>query len=152
MVWIIIYYFINTIFSDQQGTTNLVFTSMERNLRRCKTNIFPASPLNGASVVEAFQKENVNKFFGLSRHDVPTQFYKGTQITASFENTFYASDTIIEIIKTNIPTGKRNYLMDATFKIVPFGTFKQFLIIYVEYIEKVYPFEMLLNRFTQTLH
>lgn len=84
--------------------------------------------------MEAFQKENVNQFFGLSRHDVPTQFYKGTQITASFENTFYASDTVIEIIKTNIPTGNSNYMIDATFKIVPFGSFKQFLIIYVEYM------------------
>lgn len=110
---------------------------MERNLRRYKSSTFPSSPLNGTEVMEVYQIENVNKAFGLSRHDIPTQFYKGTQVTPAFENTFFASDKTIELIKENIPVGKRNYFLDATFKIVPVGTFRQFLIVYIEYVDKV---------------
>lgn len=110
---------------------------MERNLRRYKGTAFPSSPLNAKSVLEVFQQESVNKHFGMSQHEIPHQFYKGTEIAANFENTFFASDNIIELIKKNIPSSKRNYLMDATFKIVPIGSFRQILIIYIEYIGKV---------------
>lgn len=116
---------------------------MERNLRRYKSKTFPSSPLNGVGVLEVFKQEHINKSFGLSRHDVPNQFYKGTQVTAAFENTFFASDEVIEMIKKNIPRGERNYLMDATFKIVPIGSFTQLLIIYVEYLGKVRSFQKL---------
>lgn len=93
--------------------------------------------MNATGVKEAFEMDNVNQSFGLSRHDIPRQFYKGTLIKPNFECTFFASDSIIDIIKSNIPRGKRNYFLDATFKIVPFGSFKQLLILYVEYIGKV---------------
>lgn len=109
---------------------------MERTLRRYKSNTFPSSPMNGAGVMEVFQRANVNEAFGCSRHDKPTQFYKGTQLKADFENTFFASEQIIEMIKTNIPIN-RHYLMDATFKIVPIGSFRQLLVLYIEYIGKV---------------
>jgi hypothetical protein len=122
---------------NQVATSKLEFTKMERNLRRCKLQSFPSSPLNAASVTESFQLGNVNRIFGQSRHDVPRQFYKGSLVKPSFECTFFASESIIEIIKTSIPKGKRQYFLDATFKIVPFGSFKQILILYVEYIGKV---------------
>lgn len=110
---------------------------MERNLRRYKSSIFPSSPLTAAGVLEVFQQDNVNKLFGLTRHDIPNQFYKGTEVTPNFENTFFASDAIIKLIKEYIPNEKRDYFMDATFKIVPIGSFRQILIIYIEYIGKV---------------
>lgn len=110
---------------------------MERNLRRCKLNSFPSSPINGTGVIEAFRMQNVNQSFGLSRHDVPNQFYKGTSVQKNFECTFFASESIINNITANIPKGKRHYFLDATFKVVPFGSFKQLLILYVEYIGKV---------------
>lgn len=123
---------------------------MERNLRRCKLNSFPASPINGTGVIEAFQLENVAQTFGKTRHDVPYEFYKGTLVQSNFECTFFSSESIINNIKTHIPKGKRHYFLDATFKIVPFGTFKQILILYVEYLGKMYPFiYVLMNKKTE---
>jgi hypothetical protein len=115
---------------------------MERNLRRYKGSAFPSSPLNATGVLEVFEQESVNKHFGMSQHEIPNQFYKGTQVTANFENTFFASDKIIELIKKNIPSSKRSYFMDATFKIVPIGSFRQILIIYIEYIGKVFQIQI----------
>lgn len=43
----------------------------------------------------------------------------------------------MDAIKANIDVSKRRYLIDATFKVVPEGPYYQFLVIYVEYVQKV---------------
>ncbi|XP_033252415.1 uncharacterized protein LOC117191740 [Drosophila miranda] len=41
-------------------------------------------------------------------------------------------------------TANQHYLIDATFKVCPFGDFKQLLIIYIKYLQKITPFVFVL--------
>lgn len=50
----------------------------------------------------------------------------------------------MHFIEKHIEVNKRHYLLDATFKVVPVGPFNQFLIFYVNYIEKVRIFNFLM--------
>lgn len=52
---------------------------------------------------------------------------------------FFASSEIINLIEKNIPIGSRDYLMDATFRIVPVGCFRQLLVIYIAYQKQIFP-------------
>lgn len=63
----------------------------------------------------------------------PTVFYKTTHECKSFAYALFASDNIINGIKLRIPKEHRNFLLDATFKICPYGIFKQVLIVYIEH-------------------
>lgn len=106
-------------------------------MRRYKSNTFPASPINGEQIIDAFQDERVLQSFGFTNHENRRKLYKGTIVEEYGTATFFASELVMQMIDENIPKKKRRYLMDATFKIVPVGCFKQLLIIYVEYIGKV---------------
>lgn len=81
------------------------------------------------------------KNYGMTKHDnidMPsTPFYKQTYECKEFSYCIFASDNIINGIISNIPIDRRHYLMDATFKVVPFSPFRQLLIIYVEYRSNV---------------
>lgn len=123
--------------SDQQGTAGLRYSKMERNLRRIKNETFAASPTNGAEIIKVFSDEALIKLFGNTKHDEPELFYRGTLVHENYTCTFFFSEKIRQIIVENIPADRRKYLMDATFKIVPVGCFRQILIIYVEYLEHV---------------
>ena len=112
---------------------------MERNLRRLKYNIFPKAPQSYEEIECQYLQDNIMKMFGYTLNDNPTIFYKG--IFRDLENNYafcvFGSDTIINLINTHIPLGQRNFLMDATFKVCPYGIFNQLLIIYVEYCNNV---------------
>lgn len=91
--------------------------------------------MSGEEIIAAFENEGTMTSFGYSKHDNSTPLYKGTIMDGvKYICTFLASETIIDMIKENIEPERRKYMMDATFKIVPVGVFKQLLIIYVEYL------------------
>lgn len=125
------------IYSDQSGTSDVDYNKIGRTLRRQKNKAYPSSPQSGEDVAQIFQKPDLMRKFGYSKHDVPKMLYKGTIVENEFVCTFLASETIIALIEENIDVDRRRYLIGATFKIVPIGCFKQLLIIYVEYIESV---------------
>lgn len=128
----------NSFFRNQEGTSNLNFRQVERNLRRIKNQTFAASPKSGPEIIAAFERESVMNSFGYSKHDTPRPLYKGTIMDGEkYVCTFLASETIIELIQANIEPAQRKFMMDGTFKIVPVGIFKQLLIIYVEYFDCV---------------
>lgn len=107
-------------------------------MRRIKNETFAASPKSGEEIIAAFEKENIMSSFGYSNHENPKTLYKGTIMDGdNYVCTFLVSETIIDMIATNIDLERRRYMMDATFKIVPVGIFKQLLIIYVEYLDCV---------------
>lgn len=109
---------------------------MERHLRRIKNDTFPSSPTNGNEIISIFSDDAMVNLFGKTNHDDPTLFYKGTITNESYTCTFFGSEKIQSMIEENI-FENRNYLLDATFKIVPIGCFNQILIIYVEYMKHV---------------
>lgn len=79
--------------------------------------------------------QNVYEEFGMTKHDAKLPFFKHAFANDKFSYCVFASETIIGFIKT-IPDGDRRYLMDATFKVVPFSVFTQLLVIHIEYLDK----------------
>lgn len=76
--------------------------------------------------------------FGLTKHaDNPRPFFKACIEDGNSSFCIFVSEHCFQIIDDNILEGNRRFLIDGTFKIVPHGCFKQLLIIYVEYVEKV---------------
>lgn len=67
----------------------------------------------------------------------PRQFFYLTFSSKEFGYVLFVSETTVDAIKANIDVSKRRYLIDATFKVVPEGPYYQFLVIYVEYVQKV---------------
>lgn len=78
-----------------------------------------------------------------SGNDDPYRFYRGvyrsnaTKRSKTFSYCVFASEAIIRMIDANVEVQRRNYFLDATFKVCPLGKFNQFLIIYIEYMETV---------------
>lgn len=123
--------------SNQEAADSLVFAKMERQLRRIKNTVFPVSPKTIKEIVQLFGQDHIMQQFGVTKHDQPLPFFHGAFEEADFGFCVFVSRTTIDLITKSIEPSRRHYLMDATFKIVPVGPFKQFLIIYVEYIEHV---------------
>lgn len=84
---------------------------------------------------EAFEKPNVMMLYGQTKHMTNTdknQFYRTTFTSDAFSYCVFASERIIDMIKTRYErTDERRYLMDATFKVVP-RLFTQLLVIHFE--------------------
>lgn len=77
-------------------------------------------------------------------------FYKGSHTEENFSYSYFASDHVIQNIKENIPEVDRQFLMDATFKVCPLGSFYQFLVIYIGYCGQAVPFiYVLMSRKTE---
>ncbi|XP_044317503.1 uncharacterized protein LOC123038074 isoform X1 [Drosophila rhopaloa] len=87
-----------------------------------------------------FEDENVMNLFGMTKGNSPKCFFKKVHVSSSFAYCIFSSDKIIGLIENNIEEKNRNYLIDATFKVCPFGDFKQLLIIYIKHMQKITPF------------
>ena len=113
------------------------FEKIQRGLQKIAGKVFVTSPKTAQDIVHAFQMESIWNQFGLTRHDIPTSFYKACIEEEDFAYCIFGSDTTARLVTENIVRTERHYLMDGTFKIVPTGCFKQLLIIYVTYLENV---------------
>lgn len=49
------------------------------------------------------------------------EFFKYAYSSKDFQYAVFASDNIIDGIKKHIPKDRRRYLIDATFKVCPYG-------------------------------
>ena len=121
---------------DQDATKNLNFQKIKRGLQNLSGRIFAKSPQTAVEVTAAFQMEEIWNKFGLSKSDDPRPFFKACIKEPDFAYCIFSSEKIINIIKEYIPPSKRKYLVDATFKIVPQGCFKQLLILHVDYFDE----------------
>lgn len=120
--------------SSGNGTPPPNFYKMQRNLRRIRNVAMPKAPTTPQQIIEDFAKANIMQEFGMTQNG--TDFYRTTQIEQQFSYCIFASKNIIDEIE-KIPEGRRNFYMDGTFKVVPFGDFNQLLIIYTEFFQKV---------------
>lgn len=124
-------------FSDQEGSSKVSYDRVRRGLQRIQSRNFPKNPENVEDILRAFSDEDFMENFGTSLEKEKHPFYRGAVETDEFSYCIFASEAIIKVIQTEIEVPVRKYLMDATFKVVPEGCFKQLLIIYIEYMEKV---------------
>lgn len=124
--------------SNQDDTKNIVFPRIERGLQYIVSKNLVTSPKTSVQVIEAFNSEHVWNKFGLTKDTKkPLHFFTACIADEMYTFCLFSSLKMIDLIKENIPPAKRQYLMDATFKIVPHGCFKQLLVIYIEYFEEV---------------
>lgn len=111
---------------------------MERTIQRHRQRKHPPSPKTLEDVKAVFENESVLHTYGQTKsllHSKP--FFKTVHIGKNFGYCMFASDRCIELMEQRIPTNERKFYIDATFKVVPTGGFKQLLIIFVELYKQV---------------
>lgn len=109
---------------------------MKRGLQKLTNKIFVKSPKSALEVTEVFKKTDIWNQFGVTKGDEQLPFFKACIQEDDVKYCIFSSERIINIIKEFIPPHKREYLIDATFKIVPQGCFKQLLIMHVNYFDE----------------
>lgn len=103
-----------------------------------KNKVLPPSPTTCKDVQKVFENTDVMALYGQSiGHSNRKPFFKHAYVSNEFSYCLFSSENIIQQIRINIEPEKREFLMDSTFKICPFGEFKQLLIIHIAYMDKV---------------
>lgn len=130
-------------------STSIKYENHVRTFQKLRNKKMPPSPNSIAEILAAYQNVDVMNLYGMTKHDEQRVFFKHAQQTESINETtqekethsfcLFASQSIADLIQENIDVNRRRYLMDATFKCVPYtkSAFKQLLIIHVEYLGKV---------------
>lgn len=139
-------------FIDRHQGSKLSINIIGRNLKKISNSTLPKSPTTFDEIVEAYKNQNVMDNFGTTLQNGSdddklnsTEFYKtayefkGTT-KSSFSYVVFASQNIVNSIKERIAPQKRRFLMDATFKVCPYGIYNQLLVIYIEYLGETTPF------------
>lgn len=115
------------------------WASARRNLYRIKSGAMPSSPQTSAEVASAFENEVIMHTFGMTvpSGGVPANaFYRTVFSNTNFAYCVFASQPIINRV-AEMPQERRHYFMDGTFRVVPFGSFNQLLVIHASFFEKV---------------
>lgn len=136
--------FVLIFFNSFEGV-DIDFHSVARGLNMRKNKTLPDNPKNCKDIQNAFGKEDIMSTIGSSIQDENIPFYDGSYECEDFGYCIFSSKGIIGLIDTHIEQTDREFLLDATFKICPFGNFYQLLIIYIKYQQKVCLLK--LNRF-----
>lgn len=128
--------------SNQQCAEFVEFNKIKSNLHKIKTAVHPKAPQKPIEIKNLFEgDENVAMgpymFSDVDGYD-EKKIYYGTVIKKHFAFTVFVFWSIVDIVRT-LPKPQRTFMCDATFKIVPYGEYKQLFIIYIEYQEKVFP-------------
>lgn len=94
-------------------------------------------------IIEAYQNEHVMANYGKTLQNqtdedaLPsTKFFKKAYQCKRFSYVVFASQNIIDSME-RIEPKKRKFLLDATFKVCPYGIYNQLLVIHVEHLSEV---------------
>lgn len=133
------------------GESNLKLKEVERQLYRLRDKTYPERPNTHEGVRTKLNEPEVINSYGLTLNK-QHPFYINSVVEPNYAFHLFASYATINMIKEHIPTEKRNYLMDGTFKVVP-KTFSQLFIIAIEYKNDVCTkHELILKRQTSNLN
>lgn len=117
---------------------------IKRNLIKIASDEIPKTPTTSSEIIAAYAKEKIKECYGMTKQDGKDPdklksklFFKYAYESKAFSYCIFASDNIISAIEKHIPVERRKYLMDATFKVCPYGIFNQLLIVYIEYLGEV---------------
>lgn len=118
---------------------NIDFNKKKRTIQRLKRGVLPKNPTSVAEILAAFSDKAVFDTYGKTLHQKEDfRFFVGAVETEKFSYCLFSSPKTIRLIEQHIPVDRREILMDATFRIVPVGPFKQLLILYIRYGKKVF--------------
>lgn len=108
------------------------FKKYERTFQRIKKGSLPANPTTVAEIIAAFEKDSIMTSYGESLHvDKTYRFFDGAFEAPDHSFCVFSSKATIELVLEKMTPAERHILMDATFRIVPIGPFKQMLILYI---------------------
>lgn len=113
------------------------FFKHERTLQKIRNHAFPTNPKDCAEIIAAFENQNIMDSIGRSQHVSKYAFFNGAVKTEEHSFCVFSSKHIMDLIEKRIESGRREYMLDATFKVVPIGPFNQLLIFHIKYIQKV---------------
>lgn len=131
------------------------FESYDRTLRDLRKSRFGKSPTLPREIEYEFKKPDIVNSLGKSLYRNSGPIYNGIQIERDFANCIFSSPHAISLVKEHIEIKDRFFLMDATFRITPRGSFQQVLIIYVKYgikVRKIVSFRTILYLFANDLY
>lgn len=114
---------------------SVTYAKVKRRCYRARQASIPNNAPDIPSIISAYSTEDIMQRFGHTTSG--KRFYKTAFSNEQFAYCIFASDEIIEMFQERIPVERRDFLMDATFKICPFGVFNQLLVIYISYLEVV---------------
>lgn len=114
-----------SVLSEYPGIT-LNFFKYESTLQKIRNSAIPKNPTSCDEIAKLFDDEQLMNLIGISKDGKP--FYNGVVQSIEFCFCVFSSYTSISLFKKH---------KLETFAVVPIGTFKQLLIIYGVYIEKV---------------
>lgn len=127
-------------FSEISQPTS-IFTKKKRTLQRLKRGVLPKNPTSVADILSALIDKAVLDTYGKTIHENENhKFYNGAVETSKYSFCVFSSPKTAQLMQQHIPTAERDILMDATFRIVPVGPFKQLLILYIRYNNKVFTY------------
>lgn len=105
----------------------------------------PPAPQTIEDVTKQFDRPEIFDSYGKSKHaDGHETFLDYIHNGSDYKFMIFSSKRIIKLIQKNIQQKDRKYMIDATFYIVPYGCFKQLLIIHIEKFDTVHPFVFVL--------
>lgn len=113
------------------------FEKYERTLRDLRKTRFGKSPNTPHEIEKEFKKPDVLNSLGRSLYHESGLIYNGIQIEHNFSNCIFSSPHCISLVKKNLNTNERFFLMDATFRITPRGVYEQVLILHIKFGLKV---------------
>lgn len=105
-----------------------------RGLTKIYAARFPESPKNIKEIIDYFVHQSIASTIAQTQrnsNEQTTPFFKHAFECKDYSYCLFASDDIIEIIGTIRPD-KRMLFCDGTFYVVPYGDFKQLLILAVD--------------------
>lgn len=114
---------------------DIEFFKHERTLQLIINAALPKNPVNTSDIVNIFQRDDLMQLLGNAKDN--SQFFDGVLEGNDYSACFFSSKPAIELFEINVLPGKRVIMIDGTFDVVPVGSFKQLLIIYAVYMEKV---------------
>lgn len=137
--------FNNECHNNKDTAKSLVFSKMQRHLRRIKCEKMPKAPQSPQDFIKLFKNSTILNEFGMCESNDKEKFYQTTVTEDDFSYTLFLSTPITKLINDNINCDDRHYLMDATFAVVPACGYKQLLIIHIaqdRHVSKVYKLKL----------
>lgn len=113
------------------------FDEVKKTLENRRKLKYGKAPTSGEEIRAEFQKPDVLKDLGMSKHRENGPFFNHLQIDANFTNCIFSSAKAISLVMENIDEKDRFFLMDGTFRITPRGIFQQVLILHIQFGIKV---------------
>lgn len=118
------------------------WNEFRRTCHRIRSTSMPKSPKSPAEIVAAYENQTIKENYGMTLAGggvEPSAFYRKTFANEKFAYCIFASQFICDKV-AELDEDRRHFLMDGTFRVVPYGDFKQLLVMHATFFDKTIPF------------